>query len=179
MLDLLKKRRSIRKYKDTPLTPEEIAQLVKAALLAPSSKSVYPWEFIVVTDKTILDKLSNCKKNSAVFLKDAPLGIVVLADETKSDVWVEDTSIASIIIQLMAQSLGLGSCWIQVRNRMHNETVTAEDYIKELLNIPANYKVECIIAVGYPDQERRPRTEESLKYDVVYENQYGQKYTIN
>ncbi len=92
---------------------------------------------------------------------------------------MEDTSIASIIIQLMAQSLGLGSCWIQVRNRMHNETVTAEDYIKELLNIPANYKVECIIAVGYPDQERRPRTEESLKYDVVYENQYGQKYTIN
>jgi len=66
----------------------------------------------------------------------APLGIVVLADSNNCDVWIEDDSIASIIIQLSAHSLGLGSCWIQVRERLHSDNLKAEDYIKQILGIP-------------------------------------------
>lgn len=176
MLDLLKKRRSTRKFKETKIPGDIIDKLIKAALLSPSSRSIRPWEFIVVTDKIMLEKLAGSKEHSSSFLKHAPLAIIVMADETKSDVWVEDTSIASIIIQLTAETMGLGSCWIQIRNRMHNSTLTAEKYIKELLAIPDNYKIESIIALGYPDENKPPYSEEELKYDVVHMDKYGSQY---
>lgn len=90
--------------------------------------------------------------------------------------WVEDTSIASIIIQLEAETLGLGSCWIQIRNRMFEDNKPAEDYVKELLNIPDNYKVESIIAVGYPDQTRPAYTDDYLAYTKIHENGFGKRY---
>jgi nitroreductase len=176
VLDLLKKRRSTRKFKETKIPGDIIDKLIKAALLSPSSRSIRPWEFIVVTDKIMLEKLAGSKEHSSSFLKHAPLAIIVMADETKSDVWVEDTSIASIIIQLTAETMGLGSCWIQIRNRMHNSTLTAEKYIKELLAIPDNYKIESIIALGYPDENKPPYSEEELKYDVVHMDKYGSQY---
>lgn len=176
MLDLLVKRRSIRKYKDRDVEREKIDAIVKAALLSPSSRGICPWEFIVVTDSDSLQKLSNCKKGSAAFLADAPLGIVVLADGNKSDVWVEDASIASTLIQLEAEELNLGSCWIQIRGRMHDENKTAGEYIREELSIPENLSVESIIAIGYPDEEKFPHRIDELKYDVVYREEYGHKY---
>ena len=176
MLELLKKRRSIRRYKADPVEPGKIEELVKALLLSPSSRNIRPWEFIVVTDNQLLEQLSRSKEHHAAFLKGAPLGIVVLADETKSDVWVEDSSIASIIVQLAAESMGLGSCWIQIRNRMHDSNQTAEDYIKNLLHIPANYKVESIIALGYPDETRPPHDENKLQYEKVFTDRYGEGY---
>ena len=172
MLDLLKQRRSIRKYKDKAVEQEKLDIILKSALLSPSSRGIRPWEFIVVTDKEMLEKLSQCKAHSAQFLKDAPLGIVVIADSTASDVWIEDVSIASTIIQLTAQSLGLGSCWIQVRNRKTADNRSSEDYIKELLNIPEKYSVDNIIAIGYPAEEKKPYDEDSLLYDKMYMEKY-------
>ncbi len=176
MLDLLKKRRSIRKFMEKEIEKEKIDQLVKAALLSPSSRGICPWEFVIINDKSLLEKLSHAKEHGSLFLKDAPLGIVVLADETKSDVWVEDTSIASIIIQLVAESVGLGSCWIQIRNRMQHSTQAAENNIKNLLTIPEHYKVESIIAIGYPAEEKHTHCEEELKFDKVHMNQYHARY---
>lgn len=176
MLNLLMNRRSIRKYKDRQVEREKVEAIVKAALLSPSSRGICPWEFIVVTDKTYLAELSRCREGSAAFLKDAPLGIVVLADENKSDVWVEDASIASILIQLQAEALNLGSCWIQVRGRMHDKNKTAEEYIREQLSIPDNMCVESIIAIGYPDENKSPHREDELKYDKVYIQRYGNRY---
>lgn len=172
MLDLLKKRRSIRKYQEREVEQEKIDIILKSALLSPSSRSRRPWEFVVVTDKEKLQQLSQCREHSASFLAGAPLGIVVIADPEACDVWVEDTSIASIIMQLTAQSLGLGSCWIQVRKRMHNEKETAEEYIKKVLGIPENYVVESIIALGYPAEEKKPHREEDLLYHKIHYNTY-------
>ena len=59
---------------------------------------------------------------------------------------------------------------------MHNDTKTAEQFVRELLEIPEQRSVECIIAVGYPDEQRAPRSEEDLEYDKVYRNKYGLKY---
>ncbi|MDK2799866.1 MAG: hypothetical protein PWP27_1077 [Clostridiales bacterium] len=173
MLEILKKRRSIRKFKEVSVEKEKIEALIQAALLSPTSRNLYPWEFIIVTDKSLLQKLALSKEHGSTFLKDAPLGIVVLADPDKSDVWIEDTSIASILIQVTAESLGLGSCWIQIRQRQHNESQTSEEYVREVLNIPQNMKIESIIAVGYPDEQRPAHTEEELLYNKVYINQYG------
>ncbi len=176
MLELLMKRRSIRKYKPAAVEQEKIDKLVRAGLLSPSSRRVNPWEFIVVTDKDILTKLSTAKEHGSGFLKGAPLAIVVLADESKSDVWVEDTSIASIIIQLAAEDMGLGSCWIQIRKRMHSKGKTSEEYVRELLDIPGNYKAASVIAIGYPEEKREPQNEDELMFEKVFVNKYGKSY---
>jgi len=111
MIELLRKRRSIRKFLPEKVTPEHIDIIIEAALRAPSSRGINPWEFILVDDPEKLSKLATSKQHGSEFLENAPLAIVVCADSTKSDVWVEDCSIAAIIIQLTAWSLGLGSCW--------------------------------------------------------------------
>lgn len=168
LYDLLKSRRSIRKFQSKEVEKEKIDTILNSALLAPSSRSRRPWEFIAVTDKEMLKKLSATREHASSFIADAPLGIVVISDPSSCDVWIEDASIASIIIQLSAQSLGLGSCWIQVRERFHSDNVKAEDYIKEVLGIPAKYSVECMIAIGYPAEEKRAYSEDELLYDKLH-----------
>ena len=112
---LIQKRRSIRKFQEKPVENEKIEILIEAALRSPSSRGHNPWEFVVVTERDSLEKLSSAKIHGSEFLKNAPLGMVVCADEDKCDVWVEDCSIASTFIFLASESLGLGSCWIQIR----------------------------------------------------------------
>jgi len=170
LYNLLHLRRSIRKFQDKEVEKEKLEIILKSALLAPSSKGRRPWEFIAVTDKGLLDKLSKCREHSSKFLAGAPLGIVVVADPEACDVWIEDASIAATIIQLSAQDLGLGSCWIQVRERLHTEGEKAEDYIKELLGIPDKYNVECIVAIGYPAEEKKPYDENKLAYEKIHYN---------
>ena len=172
-LSLIQKRRSIRKYLKKPVEAEKIDALIEAALRSPSSRGFDPWEFVVVTDKTLLEKLSKAKPHGASFLKNAPLGIVVCADPEKCDVWVEDASIASIFIHLAAESMGLGSCWIQIRKRMHDQTITAQAYIRSLLNIPKNLNVESIVAIGHPDEKKPPHRKEDLQYKKVHYGVYG------
>lgn len=173
MLEILKNRRSIRKYQDKKVEDKKIEQLVYAALLSPTSRNLHSWEFIVIDDKNTIEELSKAKAVGSVSLKDAPLAFVVLADPEVNDVWIEDTSIASIIIQLTAQSLGLGSCWIQIRERNHKDNIPAENYIKDRLNIPEDKKVESIISIGYPDEEKQAHKIEDLKFEKVYRNKYG------
>jgi nitroreductase len=169
---LIEKRRSIRKFLDKPIENQKIEKIMEAALRAPSSRGLNPWEFIFVTDQTVLGNLSKSKPHSSSFLKNAVLGIVVLADEKKCDVWVEDSSIASIFIQLAAQALELGSCWVQIRKRMHDDSTSAEDYVRKLLQIPETLRVESIIAIGYPGEKKTAHRKNKLQYEKIYLNQY-------
>lgn len=173
-MDLITKRRSIRRFTVDKVEAEKVELLKEAALRAPSSRGINPWEFIFITDRNLLANLSAAKPHGSTFLKDASLGVVVCADPQKSDVWVEDASIATIFIELAAASLDLGSCWIQIRKRMHDETQTAESYIANLLNISSHLKVESMIAIGYPAESKPPHSKEELQNEKVYLNQYGQ-----
>jgi len=172
MIELLRSRRSIRKYTDVSIEPEKIGLLKEAVLRSPSSRNIDPWEFVFVTDRELLIKLSLSKPHGAKFLEGAALGIVVCADSSKSDVWVEDCSIASILVQMVAQSVGLGSCWIQIRKRMFDDKTTSGQYIKNLLNIPEQVQVESIVAIGYPAEEREPLSRDALEYDKIHINSY-------
>lgn len=172
LYDLIKSRRSIRKFADKEVEKEKIEIILKSVLLSPSSRSIRPWEFIAVTDKELLLKLSQCREHGSQFLSGASLGIVVIADSKACDVWIEDASIASTIIQLSAQSMGLGSCWIQVRQRFHDADKKTEDYIKEVLEIPEKYSVENIIAIGYPAENKIPYDEKELPYNKIHYNKY-------
>ena len=167
MLDVLRKRRSIRKYEDREIDPETFELLKEAALRAPTSRGIKPWRFVFVTDKALLERLSKAKKSGSGFLKGASLGVVVCAIENESDVWIEDCSIASIILQLAGQSLGLGSCWIQIRNRMYSDDMSSEDYVRGVLNLPKNLRVESIISFGYPDEEKSHVRKEQLDYQKI------------
>ncbi len=176
ILPLIQKRRSIRKYQKRKIEPDKIQTLMEAALRSPSSMGYNPWEFVVVDDPDLLDKLSRAKPQGSAFIKNAPLGIVVCADPEKSSVWVEDASIACAFIQLTAESLGLGSCWIQIRERMHDQTKTPETYLSEVLNIAKKMKIEAMIAIGYPDEQKAPHGKEELLWGKVYRNSYGRPY---
>ena len=171
--ELIETRRSIRKFSSRPLEKENIDRLIEAALRAPSSRDFRPWRFIVVEDPALLEKLAEAKPHGAAFLKNAAAGIVVCGDTAASDVWVEDCAIASTFVHLAAHDLGLGSCWIQIRKRIHSPEKTAEIYIKELLDIPEALSVASIIAVGYPDETKSGHPKQSLAYNQVFFNGFG------
>jgi nitroreductase len=171
--DLIRGRRSIRRFSAEPVEDEKIDALMEAALRSPSSRGSNPWEFIVVTDRGLLSGLSKAKSHGADFLKSAALGIVVCGNPQVSDVWVEDTAIAMIFMHLAAASLGLGSCWIQIRGRMHDGGRTAHDYIAELLKIPAHLTVEAMLAAGYPAENKRPHPVDQLQRDKISYQFYG------
>lgn len=175
MLNLLQKRRSIRRYTDKMLKKEEINSILQAGLLAPTSCGKQAWEFVVVEDKNTLVQLGNCREPRQVFLPNAAAAIVVLGDTAKSDVWVEDTSIALAYMQLEAESLGIGSCWVQIRNRQSNQNMSANAYVCQLLKIPEPYEIVGILALGYPAEEREAYSLDKLKYEKVHQESFGQK----
>lgn len=173
MIELLRKRRSIRNFTSEKVSVESVETLIEAALRAPASRSINPWEFIIVDDPELLQKLSRSKQHGSEFVARAPLAIVVCADEAKSDVWVEDCSIAAILIQCTALSLGLGSCWAQIRNRKHDGVKSAESYIQELLSLPDQIKVECVIGIGHPAERPRPLAADKLQREKIRRNRWS------
>ena len=124
-------------------------------------------------DKETLQKLSRCKEQASQFIADAALAVVVMADPLGSDVWIEDASIASIYLQLQAEDLGLGSCWVQVRERFAAPGITSEEYVRDVLDIPLQLQVLSIIAIGHKGMERKPFNEEHLQWEKIHLNKYG------
>jgi nitroreductase len=167
MLDILQSRRSIRKYRGKKIEREIVDQLKEAALRSPTSRGFNSWRFLFVDDEKILKKLSLAKDSGSSFLSGAALCVVVCGEENESDVWIEDCSIASIILQLTGQSLGLGSCWIQIRRRLHSSGKSSEEYVKEVLDLPESLRVESIIAFGYPDESKSPIPRDQLEYSKI------------
>lgn len=178
MLELIRKRRSIRSFTLQPLTRDQLQILAESLLRAPSSRNINPWEFILVDDPHLLAQLATAKQHGSNFLAGAALGVVICADETKSDVWIEDCSIAAILVQMTAQSLGLGSCWAQIRKRLHNKEMTAEEFVQQTLGLPAHIRVEAIIGIGHPAEKRRPLATSQLQYDKLRHNNYNNRFII-
>lgn len=170
--ELLVNRRSIRRYTPESLKPEEVQLILEAGLLAPTSKSSRPWQFIVVEDREMLSRLAECKEAGAAPIARATLAIVVAAAPTLSDPWIEDASIAAAYMQLQAADLGLGSCWIQVRDRYRTDGVSANEYIQELLGLPETLPVVCVMTFGHKDEERRPVDTSKLLWEKVHIGQW-------
>lgn len=165
----------MRKFTEQELTQDEVVTLLKAALMSPSSKRSNCWQFVVVDDKETLKKLSFCKEMGASFLANATMAVVVLADPLTSDVWIEDAAIASLMIQLQAEDLGLGSCWIQVRERFTADGTPSGEFVHDVLDIPLQLQVLSIVAIGHKGMERKPFNEEHLQWEKIHLNKYGGK----
>ncbi len=170
--ELIRRRRSTRKFTGESLNPGEVELILRAALMAPSSKNKEPWRFIVVEEKETLRRLAACKASGAAFLAECALAVVVTADVMTSEAWIEDASIASIYMQLQAEDLGLGSCWCQVRGRETEEGTDSGEYVRRLLDIPYQLEVLSVVGFGHKARERAPRDEASLRWENVYIGKY-------
>jgi len=171
--ELILQRRSVRQYTDEPLEPADVKQIMRAALLSPTSKNSRSWEFVLVEDKTMLQQLSFSKPTGAVFVEHCALAIVVVIDTLQSEAYLEDAAIAATFIQLQAEDLDLGSCWVQIHGRQTASGLDSEQYVRDLLNIPPHYAVGCIIAVGRKAKENKPHNEEKLQWEKLHIGQFG------
>ena len=128
LLEMLKHRRSVREYTRAPIPKEQLEKILAAGLLSPSGRSRKPWELVIVQNRDMLKELVKCREGAANMLEKAGCAILVFADPEKTDVWTEDCSIVMSNMHLMADSLGLGSCWIQGRLRKAQNGMTTEEY---------------------------------------------------
>ena len=170
--DLVQQRRSHRKFTGEEVSAEDVKIILRAGLMAPTSKGQRAWQFVVVDDKQDLERLSDAKDMGGQLIKGAALAIVVLGDPMQNDCWVEDGSIAAISMQYQIEDLGLGSCWVQMRGRGLSDGTTADTVIQGVLNIPENLSCLCVLAVGHKADERKPQNEEKLKWEQVHLEKY-------
>ena len=162
--ELIERRRSVRRFDGRQVPEEYIARMLKAALLAPSSKNSRSSSFMVVDDPGLLESISVMRDFGSAFLKDTPLGIVVMGDESVTDLWVDNAAISATYLQLAAEALGLGSCWVHVNGRQRKKddhaAGSAEDYLKTFLPVPKGRRILCVIAAGYPSPGNSARRED-------------------
>jgi nitroreductase len=169
VLDVIQKRRSVRKYKKDPIPEKTLRRVLEAARLAPSGKNIQPWKFIIVKDKVLKEKLAQASAGQ-FFMAEAPVIIVGcgfpdncyahMGRYMKS--WSVDVTIALEHLILQAQEEGLGTCWIGSFE---------EDEVKAILNIPENVKVLALTPLGYPDEIPRFRGRKSLD-EIISNDRY-------
>ena len=164
ILDLIKTRRSIRKYTPEKVSDDDINKLVEAGRWAPSSSNKQPWKFIIVSKEETLRALSSVLKTGR-FIVDAPLAIAVVVDPASSRRYLEDGGAAIQNILLEAHALGLGACWIGCYDAPQEEPA------KNVLGIPENERLQAIIAIGYP-LETTEKARKNIEETVFYES-YG------
>jgi nitroreductase len=156
-LEVIEKRHSVRKYADKPVEREILDAIVKVAQTAPSSRNSKSSAFMIVEDRDTLDALAQMRDYGAALLKGAPAAIVILGDESKTDLWVDNCAISATFVQLAVTAMDLVSCWVHCngRPRLKDEPdgAKAEDYVTELLGIKEGLRPYCVIAIGYPAEE--------------------------
>ena len=163
ILDLLKSRRSIRKYTDQPVEDEKIQKCLEAAQWAPSASNKQPWEFIIIRDEDTRKKLSELHPY-AKFVAQSPVVFIPLTNpEIHQKYHWSDTALATLQYMLEAHSLGLGTCWAGVIES------SVEPEIRTLLGIPDHLHVLGLVATGYA-AEQPTKTRKDFESLVHYEN---------
>lgn len=172
LLELAQKRRSIRRYTNEKIDRATIDNILKVAMFSPSSYGQNPVEFVVIEDKATLAKLAKCKRIGAPSIAASAATVVVMADTSKGELWVEDASVAASYILLAAEHYGIGACWNQVRLR-DGQRLSTSDEIKELLNVPSRFEVLCFIALGHKGEQKAPHTEKELDFGRIHFGNYS------
>jgi nitroreductase len=152
-LDIIRTRRSIRKFIDKPVSDEDIESILRAAMASPSAGNLQPWQFLVIKDREILDKVPDIHQY-AKMASESPVAIVVCCDTSKKvreGFWIQDCSASSQNILLAAHALGLGAVWCGI---YPNEERTKD--FQKLLEMPEDVYPVNIIPIGYPAEEKEP-----------------------
>lgn len=166
-LEAIRTRRSIRKYRDTPVTDEMIREILDAAMMAPSAGNSQPWQFVVVNDRAVLDAMADLHPYIGM-VRQAQAGILVCGDLSKekfAGYWVQDCSAAMQNLLLAVHDLGLGAVWTGIH--------PMEDRVKAfsaLFNLPEHVIPLGFVPIGWPDQA--PTSESRFREDRVHYNTY-------
>ncbi len=172
---LCSKRRSVRRFsEDRKLTQDELVDLLRPALLAPSSKGKQAVDFVLVDDEQLLDSLAGCKEMGASFLRHAALAIVVVGRADLSDVWIEDASVAATTLLYAAEDLGLGACWVQIRERYAADGSPADEIVSSLLTLPAYANPVAVVGVGIKQAEKAARNPEEVTWERVHFGEWSE-----
>ena len=169
VFEAIKGRRSIRAYTREEVSEEEVKQLIEAARSAPSAGNIQPWEFVIVRDPTIKRRLAAAALDQT-FIEEAPVVIVVCANETKSG-WgygsrginlycLQDTAAATQNMLLAAHALGLGTCWVGAFR---------EEEVRRVINTPRGVRPVAIVPVGHPAEKPMARSKRPIREIVHYE----------
>ena len=161
-------RRSIRQFTNAPLSGEDVQILLEAGLRAPSSRGAHTTQFILVESRETLTELSYMRPSGADFLRQVPLGIVILGSPMECERWIADASLAAGYIQLQAEALSLGSCWADVFGQNTSNGQEASEYVRNVLGIPYQLEVLCIIAVGHKASSLAPHAVEELRWEQIH-----------
>ena len=171
LLELSLKRRSIRRYTDEVIDENVINNIMKVALTAPSSFGHRPVEFVIVKDKETIQKLADCKSFGGSQIIGADAVIVVMVNQDRGEFWIEDGAIASSYILLAAEQYNVGACWVQIRNRRGLKK-TSDEEIRDLLNIPDNYAVLNLVALGGKGEQKKAYTENDFDKNKIHYEKY-------
>ncbi len=154
-LEVIEKRQSVRKYSDRPVEREVLEAIVRVAQTAPSSRNSKSSAFMIVEDKDTLEALAAMRDSGSGLIAGAQAAIVVLGDETKTDLWVDNCAISATFVQLAVTAMDLVSCWVHVNGRARVKTepegAVADGYVAELLGVKDGLRPYCVIAIGYPE----------------------------
>lgn len=156
-LQVIEKRKSVRRYSDRPVEREVLDAIIKVAQTAPSSRNSKSSAFLIIEDRDTLDALSQMRDYGASPLKNAQAAIVVMGDTSKTDLWVDNCAISATFIQLAVTAMDLVSCWIHINGRPvlkdNPDGAQAQDYVSDLLGIKDGLKPYCVVAIGYEAEE--------------------------
>ena len=168
LLDLMLRRRSIRRYTEGRIPEDTLQRVLQAGLLGPSACNKRNYELLAIRDRETLRSLIGCRASGPAMLKEADALILVLGDPAVSDTWIEDGAIALTQMHLMATALGLGSCWIQGRERLAADGSAATDFLRRRLGWPEGYIVEGMLCLGFPAEEKVPYRPEALPTEKIH-----------
>lgn len=174
LFEIMRKRRSVRKYNGNPVTDDQIKAILQAGLMAPSAKNGRPWEFIVIRDKERLEKLglSRSEERNQKMAASADVAITIIGDTSATDTWIEDCAAVMTQMHLMADFLGLGSCWFHGKGRTAADGRPTDQYLHELLGYPSHYSVLASLVIGCIDEHPEPHNPEKLPMEKVHWETY-------
>ena len=172
LLNYFQNRHSVRSYTGAPVPEDQVEKVLQAGLMSATGKGIRPWEFVVVRSRETLNALAECRTAPVKMLRECDCAIVVLGDESRSDVWVEDCSVAMANMHLMADGLGLGSCWVQGRLREAADGRSTEDFVRSLLGFPEHLRLEAILTLGIPAQHPDPHRLEELPLEKIHREKF-------
>lgn len=173
---LSKKRRSVRRYGEKPISQEALQDILEAGLRAPTSKNTRATFFILTEDREKIEHLSRCRDHGSQFLANAPLVVVVCADGDKTGRPYSDCAIAAAYMQLAVTDNDLGSCWCHVEDSPSPSGGTAEEYVRDFLKLPPSTKVLCMIGIGEVTrlQDLLPR-ERPVEWERAFVEEYEER----
>lgn len=169
--DIVNNRKQCRNFVAKELNGDDLEKILEVALKSPRISSETDSHFIIVDDNFQLSKLSDCNDIDSCILKDVAVAIVVAGNSLNNEFWIEDCSMAAVSMLYMAEQLGIGTYWVQVRKRGYYDGANSTEIIRGVLEIPEEYDVLCILGIGYA-KEPGTVSEECTKWENVHLNSF-------